>query len=321
MGLRHVFNPELFQGAKRKDRYFEGWYFKMVTKDLKHSIALIPGVSLNKKDPHLFIQVFVVHHVDEPTLKTDYIRYPYVSDFFDPQSFLIRVGSSIFSKNYVDLNLTGSMVLKGRIQWEDMTPIHQSIGSPNIMGFFGYFGFMECYHGVLSMNHRLDGTLVIDEIPLDFSGGKGYMEKDWGVSFPKEYVWMQTNHFDRDDVSLMFSYAQIPFLGFHFKGLISVFMLHGKEYRFATYNFSRVIKEILSDNMTTYHIKKGRLRLELIAKTDRSVDLISPKYGLMNETIKEGLSGSVAVKLWHKNRLIYSGVGIRAGIEIMKKSR
>ncbi|MEZ4893124.1 MAG: tocopherol cyclase family protein [Saprospiraceae bacterium] len=37
--------------------------------------------------------------------------------------------------------------------------------------------------------------LTINGEELDFTGGKGYMEKDWGRSFPSAYFWMQTNHF------------------------------------------------------------------------------------------------------------------------------
>ncbi|MCK7537696.1 MAG: tocopherol cyclase family protein [Marinilabiliales bacterium] len=35
----------------------------------------------------------------------------------------------------------------------------------------------------------------------DFSGGRGYIEKDWGHSFPSAYVWMQSNHFQLARIS------------------------------------------------------------------------------------------------------------------------
>lgn len=57
--------PEIYQGFNQTQAYFEGWYFKLVSPDQKISIALIPGISLAKKDPHAFVQVFVVHHGDK----------------------------------------------------------------------------------------------------------------------------------------------------------------------------------------------------------------------------------------------------------------
>ena len=74
--------------------------------------------------------------------------------------------------------------------------------SPNSMGFFAYFPFMQCYHEIVSMSHSLNGSLNFSEA-IDFSGGEGYIEKDWGTSFPKEYVWIQSNNFEKSDASIL----------------------------------------------------------------------------------------------------------------------
>ncbi|WP_243392439.1 MULTISPECIES: tocopherol cyclase family protein [unclassified Mesotoga] len=31
---------------------------------------------------------------------------------------------------------------------------------------------------------------------IDLTGGKGYIEKDWGRSLPDAWIWMQSNNFD-----------------------------------------------------------------------------------------------------------------------------
>jgi hypothetical protein len=51
------------------------------------------------------------------------------------------------------------------------------------MGPYAFVPFMECYHGILSMDHKINGQLIIHDEIIDFTGGKGYMEKDWGQSF------------------------------------------------------------------------------------------------------------------------------------------
>ena len=318
MGIKHIFNPELFQGYKKRHRYFEGWYFKFVTKDGKYALALIPGVSINRMDPHLFIQVYFIQNEDKTILETHYLRYDYHQIFYHPDRFEIKIGDSIFTKDRVFINISKTITLKGVIDINQRTPIKKSLVSPNIMGFFGYLNFMECYHGVISMSHVISGKITYQDKEINFDSGKGYLEKDWGKSFPKSYVWIQSNHFD-DDASFMFSYANIPFIGLSFKGLISVLIIQGKEYRFATYNFSRVIIEKIEPNKVEYVIKKGKFRLEVIAKIKSSIDLVSPKDGVMNQTIKEGLSGHVDIKLYERQKLIYEGHGIHSGIEIMKK--
>jgi tocopherol cyclase len=319
MSLRKIYRPELYQGEKKKTNYFEGWYFKLVSADLKYALAFIPGISKNEKDPHAFIQVFLSKKDEKTTLKTDYIRFSDNDFQFSKDQFLIRIGDNVFTKNHVSINLqTTYGPLIGTFTFKGHVPIETSPLRPNIMGFFGYLNFMECYHGVISMSHETMGTLTFQDEAIVFDHGKGYLEKDWGKSFPKSYVWIQCNHFKNDQTSLMFSYAHIPFLGRTFQGLIANLVLDGKEYRFATYNGARILKEEIKKDSVYYLIKKGRYALELHAKTTVQTDLKSPRNGQMVESIKEGLSGDIELQLWDKNGLIYSDQGTSAGVEIMK---
>ena len=49
----------------------------------------------------------------------------------------------------------------------------------------------------------------IDGKTIDFTNGIGYIEKDWGKSFPNSWIWMQTNHFKYHNASLMASLSSI----------------------------------------------------------------------------------------------------------------
>ncbi|MFP4177125.1 MAG: tocopherol cyclase family protein [Acholeplasmataceae bacterium] len=319
MSLKKIFSTELYQGEKKRANYFEGWYFKLVSADRKNALALIPGISKNETDSHAFIQVFLSTKGEAMTLKTDYIRFP-ANDFeFSKDQFLVRIGENVFTKDYVSVDLrTKDGPLSGTFRFQDHVPIRRSLIRPNIMGFFGYLGFMECYHGVISMSHETTGTLTYAQEKISFDRGKGYLEKDWGKSFPESYVWTQCNNFKDDRTSLMFSYARIPFLKRTFQGLIANLVLNGREYRFATYNGARILKEDVNKDSVYYLIKRGRYALEISAKTTVSAELKSPRNGRMVESIREGLSGNVEFQLWDKNGLIASDEGTNAGVEIMK---
>jgi len=320
MILKKIIHPEYFQGNKKKNNYFEGWYYKLVSEDQKHTIAFIPGISLNEKDPHAFIQVFISSkEVQETKLKSYYFKFPQTDFHYSHDAFYVSIRTNYFSLNKLSVDLSNDQVkLFGTLQIEDITPIKKNIWSPNIMGFFGYLGFMECYHGVVSMSHHLDGILLFNQKSISFHHAKGYIEKDWGRSFPRAYVWLQSNHFKDLDTSFMFSYADIPFLGFYFKGLIANLRVHNKEYRFATYNHSKIKKEEIGDHKVHYIVKKGRYILEVDAESTTSIGLASPKNGMMINQIKEGLSGWIRVKLYQNHTLIYEDTGYHAGIEIMK---
>lgn len=320
MGLKHLHNPILFQGYKKKNRYFEGWYYKMVSTDETVKVAFIPGISLAGEKSHSFIQVFVSYKEPVMSLKTDYFRFDQ-SDFKTKETpFSVTMKDNTFTETYFSVNLSSThLSVKGQLNLDSIVPINRSVWMPNIMGPFGYLNFMECYHGIVSMTSPLKGSLEINGELVSFEGGKGYIEKDWGKSFPRAYVWLQTNHFKDKNTSLMFSYADIPFLGFYFKGLICNLYYNNKEYRFATYNFSKVKVEEISLKRAFYVLKKGKLTLKIEAIQQDQIDLASPINGAMDHTIKEGLSGEVKIQLYEGKKLIYEDTGIEAGIEIMKK--
>ena len=53
------------------------------------------------------------------------------------------------------------------------------------MGPFSYLPLMECYHGILSMDHNISGSIDYNDQTIDFNEGRGYIEKDYGKSFSK----------------------------------------------------------------------------------------------------------------------------------------
>jgi tocopherol cyclase len=320
MYFKKLIHPEYFQGNKKRKNYFEGWYYKLVSYDQKYTLAFIPGVSINEKDTHAFIQVFISQTVEKETkLKSHYFRFKLEEFEYSHNYFSIKIGSNYFSKEKISIDLkTSQFQIFGNIIISNTTPIQKTVFSPNIMGSFGYLNFMECYHGVISMSHDLSGILKINEVPVSFHKGKGYIEKDWGKSFPRAYVWMQSNHFKNSKTSFMFSYADIPFIGLYFKGLIANLIYEGKEYRFATYNFARVKTEDLQENHVHYILKKGRYRLDIEARSTTQLSLASPKNGMMINQIKEGLSGYIDLKLFKGKKLLFEDRGLHAGIEIMK---
>ena len=69
-----------------------------------------------------------------------------------------------------------------------------------LWGLFSYLSFMECYHGILSMAHSSRELCYGMSSHLISLEGIGYLEKDWGTSFPAAYLWVQCNRFEAPDV-------------------------------------------------------------------------------------------------------------------------
>lgn len=56
--MHALWNPTLYHGWGKKKRFFEGWYYKVVSADEKHALAIIPGVAMDENGKkQAFIQV------------------------------------------------------------------------------------------------------------------------------------------------------------------------------------------------------------------------------------------------------------------------
>jgi len=321
MILKHKKNPLIFQGKKKDEKYFEGWYFKQVSSDLKNIVSIIPGISKGSEDSHAFIQIIISSKdVGNTILTTQYYKYS-VEDFqYTDEPFCLTIGKNSFSNKGIELNLNNSEYsINGSISFSEFTEINRNIFSPSVMGCFSYVPFMECNHDIISMNHKLKGMLTVNNKLYNFMDGKGYIEKDWGTSFPEEYIWLQSNHFEDTDTSVMFSLAHIPFFGTSFKGFICNLTFEGHEYRFATYNNSKVVKVNYSGTLLELVIVKGEYELLIKAEACQDTgELKAPSNGEMDNIIKEGLSGLANIKLSKESEILFEGKGNPCAIEIIR---
>ncbi len=307
--LRALWHPDEFHGWGRTQRYFEGWYFKVVSRDERHAMAFIPGISMGEQgQSHSFVQVMYGSEC-----RAAYHRYE--ANEFHPaeRHFEVSVGPNQFSAEKIVLDLPG---VEGTIRFHETQPWPKMLGAPGIMGWYSFVPFMECNHGVVSLNHLLEGQLRIGDEMVDFTGGKGYIEKDWGTSFPKAYVWMQSNHFDTQDrASLLASAAHIPWLSSHFIGFISGFWLDGRLFKFATYTGARMNLDI-SDEEVELSFRNSKTEIHIIAKQAPGTALVSPLSGEMTGKINESLQATLHVELLENGQRIFEGTGRHAGLEV-----
>ncbi len=319
--LKKVQQPVLFQGNLDKSNYFEGWYYRQVSADQKTSLSFIPAVSLNKNDAHSFIQYILVQldEAGEESVQTGYVRFPVSAFQATDTPFSVTIGSSVFSESGMRIDLEDELFrFKGEIGFGPLHPIRTSRLQPNIMGIFGYFPKLECYHGVISMKHDLYGQLEINGDVIDFTGGRGYLEKDWGTSFPKKYIWLQSNQFREPTASLFASVAHIPFHVTEIEGFVCNFVIHNREYRFATYTPSHYSIEKVTEDFVHIHLESKKASLEIQAEVLGKGQLIAPVKGTMEKAIEEGISGRISIRL-HDKRTgeTFMDTGENAGVEIV----
>lgn len=314
MRMSNTIHPSRYHGFGVKPPFFEGWYFKLVSKDHTHKYSIIPGVyfSSEPNNSHCFIQVF--NSGDEAV---SYHRYPIDSFKAEKDRFEIQVGPNIFRSDQISLAIDDDLgKVQGNLIFENLSPWPTRFYSPGAMGWFAWVPFMECYHGVVSMDHTIRGTLKINEDLLDFSGGSGYIEKDWGQQFPSAWIWGQSNHFNHPGISLMMSVAVIPWLGSFFGGFIIGLLYEGKILRFATYNGSKIESISLDDREVHLEVRNGGFRLKIRALRAEGGLLQAPTKVEMGRRIMETLNAKISIRLeTREGDLLYQGTGENAGLE------
>ena len=306
-----LWNPECYHGWNKSKKFFEGWYYKIVSSDQKHALAIIPGIAMDEQGmKQAFIQV-----LDGRTLSANYHKFDFQKFKPSPKQHDLRIEKNRFTTDSIELNLPN---LKGILRFKNLSPWSKSWFSPGIMGPFSFVPFMECYHGILSMDHAIEGSLVFNQKKKSFDSGRGYIEKDWGHSFPEGYIWMQSNHFSTAGISVKASIAKIPWLGSSFIGHIAGVWMNGTLIEFTTYNGTQLKQCAISEKEVFLKMENTKYTLTISATREKATSLAAPILGFMDARIEESMNSSMRVKLIDKKikEVILDDIGSSAGIEV-----
>jgi tocopherol cyclase len=315
MNLKSLRRPDLYHGRMGRN-YFEGWYFKLVDAKMKRPFAFIPGVFFSP-DPvhsHAFIQV-----VDGAKKIYRYLRFPAEAFSAEKNAFSLTVDNNRFGRDGLAFNLNrdntrleGNVAFKRHVDWPD------SFLNPGSMGFYNYIPKMQCYSQVCAMDFDLEGELYIEGDQIDFSGGRGYIEKNWGSAFPYSWVWVQCNHFEKERASLSCSLGHIPFLFTSFRGFLVGLFAGGKFYEFTTMNRSRAeVVQQGTDLSLHFYNARHSLNIECETKNEDFILLNGPRGSQMVPLVQENLRGIVTIELKETDsgKTLFTDTGCCAGVE------
>jgi tocopherol cyclase len=309
-------NPDLYHRKNSIKPFFEGWYFKIADFENVHPIAIIPGIfkGTNQADSHSFIQI-----LDGKDNKYSYTRFS-EKDFSCNKSKLnISIGENNFSLNGIKIsldhdggNINGDIAFNNVRKWPD------TIFNPGSMGFFNYIPNLQCYSQVCAMDIKLSGFLNINGEKVNFTEGKGYIEKNWGNSFPFSWIWVQSNCFKSTNTSISCSIGDVPFGFTRFNGFIVGLFIDDKFYSFTTMNRSKAIVEHNGkDVKITISNKKYLLNIDVNTDRNKFMLCMGPKESSMIPLVEETLNGIINIKLKDNitEKVILKDTGICSGIE------
>lgn len=114
----------------------------------------------------------------------------------------------------------------------------------------------------------------------------------------------------------MLSIADVPYKFFNFKGIICSLIIDGYEYRFATYNKTKILKYNVTNNIINITLKKGKFYLNIKSIYDKGNKLAAPVNGKMIKDVYESINSIITVTLKKNEEIIFSDTSTHCGLEI-----
>lgn len=309
--LNRINNVIYYQRDIKKD-FFEEWYYRNIFINEDFAISVVPGIFTNEYEEFAYIQV---RHSKKGTYTIQY-KMKEVEHGEDP--FYLKIGESYFYKDKMELKIDeDELYLKGNLKFEKMKIIKETKLEPNIMGPLAYLKNLKTNQAILSMHHKVKGNLIIDDVEYETIEGVGYSEKNWGNELPETDIKVSCNTFEENIASLFMEIGKVKFGPLKAKTHSCIFIANNEEYRFSTYNLSRVKSRNIYDEryVITFENKENKLEAQVYLGKNNIISEDTNRY--IPQDIIEELDSGIKVKLYDKNgKLIFRDNSNFAGVEI-----
>lgn len=281
-----IIYPAGLRGEFGKNRYFEGWFQKVFSKQHNASFIVIYGYATdNAPEKFGFIQVYIPN--DGPHIL--YFRKDEIS--CDNANHSIRMGENLLTTESLRIS-TDDISLN--LNMKNNLPIPTF---KNSMGYAYYVPTLPCYHSVMNESHYVTGEIQSASQHFQLEHDLGYMEKNWGTSFPKRYCWLQAVNPLDPQTSLLFSQAKIEWIGKTFTRHVGHLRLDGKKIDLRELRKCTIITKVLDESNHRIQISGRNIMMEIHISFQDKVIFKGPAEGNMSRDIIHHTDALIDVKL------------------------
>lgn len=278
--------PSGLRGTINRQNFFEGWFQKIYSMEHQASVVIIYGYATqNPPDRFGFIQILV------PDEHPQCYYFPKQEVRMDPTNHIVRMGKNLLSTQEV---LISTELFQINLRMSVTYPIR---GLKNSMGYTYYIPNLPCYHAVLNPAHLVSGSIEYHGKSILLTNERGYLEKNWGTSFPQDYLWLHALDPNDSGVSVLFSYASIEWMGKSFDKHVGHIRFRGIEIDLRELRQVEIQCEKKSPSVYGISLISKTVSLVIEVISVKQVMFKGPNYGKLSRDILHHADSKIFVTL------------------------
>jgi hypothetical protein len=145
--------------------------------------------------------------------------------------------------------------------------------------------------------HHVSGEIQTTHQHFLLEHESGYMEKNWGTSFPKRYCWLQAIDPNDSKTSLMFSQAEIQWIGRTFIRHVGHLRFNGQQIDLRELRKCTISNSILDETNHSIQLSGKNIKLEIHISFQEKVIFKGPTDGNMSRDIIHHTDAQIDVQL------------------------
>jgi hypothetical protein len=285
------YKPNSIRGNFERNKYFEGWFQKVYSKAHNASFILIYGYATHNSDDHFgFLQVLI------PNQKPEIVYFPKNEVSCDIEQHIFRLGQNLLTTEYIQINTQQFSI---DLKLKNMHPLRTF---KNSMGYNYFIPNLPCYHSVLNTAQNVSGEIQHNGVCYTLNNAMGYLEKNWGTTFPESYFWVHAVDPSHPQISLLFSKAKIVWLGKTYVKHVGYLCLEGQQIELRELKKFSVSGRNISPGNRIIQMRSASAQLDLSLDDGREVVFHGPKDGALSRMIHHQADVQIEVLLTYENR-------------------
>ena len=297
-----------FHYQNRPEQFFEGWYYKC-TDPAIGNFAVIAGISQNEQQAQAFIQIA------HSSAVSGYYAYPISAFHYREEPFRVQIGDNVFTKEQIHVKIA-SIGLELQLRFTKQMPLPHSVLQPSIMGPLLYLPYLPCYHHIAALRSEVQGMISMQGSKTEIKQAYGYIEKDYGVSFPSGYAWA---HGCSKEAMFVVAVAMVPFeKNTERLGFFAVLQVQDKIYRFSSYQLGMVRRFSHYQSKLYIEVEQCLTQVSFHMEYQDGCMLKAPKQGGMDAVVEESLHCKAIVVMERRGTVLFDEVFDMATSEVFE---